>query len=191
VRRLLRDEGAQTTAIITRVWRAGGKDSRHMVSYRFAAGAADEIDGRSSAPAAIWKGLVPGGSLPVRYVPGRPEINHPAEWESSGAPVWLAWVLFPILAGPAVAFFILIRRQSRLLSEGRPAPGKVTEVKRADKAVIVKYEFSLLSGALMKGKSGGGRRPPGIGSVVCVIYDPDNPRRNAIYPMPLVKLMRS
>src|SRR6266536_2441971 len=71
VRRLLSEQGAQATAIITRVWRTGGKDSRHMVSYRFAGGAADEIEGRSSTPAAIWKGLAPGGSLPVRYVPGR------------------------------------------------------------------------------------------------------------------------
>jgi hypothetical protein len=67
----------------------------------------------------------------------------------------------------------------------------VTGVKRADKAVFVLYEFQLLSGTVMKGRSNGGRRTPGVGSPVCVLYDRDNPRRNAVYPLCLVKLMRS
>src|SRR5215813_4350865 len=34
----LEEQGVQTTAVITRVWRSGGKDSKNMVAYRFSAG---------------------------------------------------------------------------------------------------------------------------------------------------------
>ena len=47
----------------------------------------------------------------------------------------------------------------------------------------------LLSGAVRKGHSSANKRSvPAVGSVICVIYDPDNPRRNAVYPFSLVEL---
>ena len=191
-RSLLRQEGVATTAVITRLWGTGGKDNRHMVQYRFAAENRD-VEGKAQAPFRIWKGFVTGAGIPIRFVPAQPEVNHPSEWELSQVPMWVALLPGGILLLPSVVFFILIRKQMRLLSEGRPAPGTVTRIKRTDKAVIVYYDFTLLSGAVMKGRSGGGRWRPalGVGSPVCVLYDPENPRRNAIYPMPLVKLMRS
>jgi hypothetical protein len=30
--------------------------------------------------------------------------------------------------------------------------------------------------------------PPAEGAPICVLYDPENPRRNAIYPLSLVRL---
>jgi len=38
---------------------------------------------------------------------------------------------------------------------------------------------------------GQSRLPPAIGAPICVLYDPENPRRNAPYPLTLVKLTRS
>jgi hypothetical protein len=182
--RLLNERGVDATAVITRVWRDGGEDDRHMVSYRFDAG-----DGKAEAPARIWKSLKAGGPLAIRYVPGRPQINHPAAWAVSRAPMLLAYLVGAILWMPAMVFVILIRKQMRLLSEGRPAPGVVTRIKRSDKAVTVYYDFKLLSGASMKGRSSGGRRLA-VGSPCCVLYDPENPKRSAIYPLSLVKLAR-
>lgn len=185
---LLDQQGVVTTAVVTRIWRNGGKDERHMVSYRFAA-ASREIDAEVSAPRRVWTGLHGGDSLAVRYVPSRPEINHPVAWKSSRAPGWLGWVIAPIIILPSLLLWSLIRRQWLLLAEGRPAPGIITRLKRSDKQMVAEYEFRVLSGALMKGRSGTGR-PPAIGSQVCVLYHPDNPRRNALYPMPFVKLQR-
>ena len=190
LREQLRREGTETSAVVTRVWREGDKEETRMVAYRFTADGR-EIDGRSSAPSAIWRGLKKGSPLAVRFVPGHPEISHPAGWEKSVTPIWLAFLAGgSLLLAPAI-FAAMIRKQSRLLSEGRAAPGVVTGVKRSENAAFVLYEFQLLSGAVMKGRSNGGRRRPGIGSPVCVLYDRDNPRRNAVYPLCLVKLMRN
>jgi len=186
----LRSEGRETTAVITRVWRSGKDGADHMVAYRFSV-AEEETQGRSSAPARIWRGLEAGGTLAVRYVPSNPKVNHPVEWKAEILPRWLPFVLMPPFWIPAAIFTVAIRTQTRLLAEGRPAQGTITGVKRRDKAMVLTYEFHVLSGALVKGKSNAGRRPPLIGSEVCVLYDPENPRRNALYPLQLVRLQRS
>jgi hypothetical protein len=49
------------------------------------------------------------------------------------------------------------------------------------------YEFPILSGAIAEGKSGPCKNPPVIGSTIPVVYDPENPRRNAPYPFALVR----
>ena len=186
---LLIRQGVETTAVIARVWRTGDKDERHMVSYRFTAGDR-EWTGEVSAPRLIWTGLRSGDPLSIRYVPGQPRVNHPTRWPSSHTPNWLPWLMLGVFSWPVLLFWALIRRQERLLSEGRPAPGVITRLKRTDKQVVAYYDFTLLSGQVMKGKSDA-RLQPGVGSQVCVLYLPDNPRRNAIYPLQFVKLERS
>jgi hypothetical protein len=52
----------------------------------------------------------------------------------------------------------------------------------------IHYEFPLLSGGIAKGKSGPTRRLPAIGATLCVIYDRENPSRNAPYPLEMAKL---
>jgi hypothetical protein len=190
-RDLLRDQGLVTEATVLRVWRSGGEDSEHRVRYSF------EVRGREilashSAPSAIWRTLEEGSRLPVRYVPANPAINHPTAWNPGVVP-WFIALLVPLMfLGMAGLMTFLIRGQWRLLSEGRPAPGIVTGYRKSDKAVSVLYEFRLLNGATRKGRgTAGGRRKtlPPIGSVVCVLYDPENPRRNGLYPFPFVRLV--
>jgi hypothetical protein len=189
-RQLLHDEGRAATARIMRLWRDGKDSSEHMVGYRFPAETGD-VEGRARVPAKIWKELQAGGTLAVRYVPSQPKINHPADWPMNVIPRWLGLLLTPLFWIAPTIFALVIRRQMRLLTEGRPAQGIVTSVKRTDKAMQISYEFRLLSGATAKGKSTAGRRPPAVGSAVCVLYDPENPRRNALYPLQLVRLQRS
>ena len=43
---------------------------------------------------------------------------------------------------------------------------------------------------MASGKSCASSKPPALGSVVTVVYDPDQPRRNAVYPFSLVKPAR-
>jgi hypothetical protein len=54
----------------------------------------------------------------------------------------------------------------------------------------IKYTFPLLSGAIAKGKSDAPRKPPAIGSVICIVYDPDRPQRSRSYPFPFVRTAR-
>ena len=185
-RTLLRDQGIAADAVVTRVWRGGGKEDEHRVTYRFA------YDGKIYSrtvrtPVSIWRTLAPGADLPVRFVPSRPTISHPVAWPSTGLPSWFPYLLAAMVTVPAFLLPIPVRREARLLAEGRPAPGRVTGFKKADKAIRVLYEFRLLNGALVKGKVNRSK-PPIEGATVCVLYDPENPRRNALYPLSLVRL---
>jgi Protein of unknown function (DUF3592) len=182
----LHEEGVETSAVVTRVWRDGGKENRRMVAYRFSAGDR-ELIGHSSPPRDIWDTLHEGDPLPIRYVPGKPEINHPTGWETPPMPTWLPWLMAGMFIWPGIMFWSMIRRQSWLLAEGRPTPGTVTAIRRG-KQVAAVYEFKLLSGEVHKGRAMVNRPIPTVGDRVCVLYDPDNPRRNALYPLQLVKL---
>jgi hypothetical protein len=187
-RQLLRDQGVPATASIVRVWRARNKDNTPYMAYSF------DVDGRSftqsdRVPRHIWSSLQTGASLPIHYVPGDPAVSHADAWDPHVTPTWLAMLIPAMLACLALAVWLTLRRQWRLLLEGRPAPGIVTGAKRTDKTVSIKYEFRLLNGSVVKGKSSVSRRAvPAIGSPVCVLYDPANPARRALYPLPLVKL---
>jgi hypothetical protein len=84
--------------------------------------------------------------------------------------------------------------QRRLLANGRAALGHVTshsaEHHGTHGAKLGKkfhYEFQLLSGATGKGAAGPSKNPPAIGGTICVLYDPETPRKNAPYPLSLVR----
>ena len=187
-RQRLDREGVPAPGRIERLWRSGEKSETLNVSYRFQI-QGSERQGSSAAPSKIWRTLRIGDAIEVRYVPGAPSINHPAAWRMQVTPFWLAF-LIPAIAGLFAYLMVFqVRRRWRLLMEGRPAPGIVTKIRRTDKQTAVYYDFRILSGAVRKGRSGARKRSaPAVGSVVCVLYDPENPRRNAVYPFPFVKL---
>ena len=58
---------------------------------------------------------------------------------------------------------------------------------RKSKSIVLLYEFQLLDGTNVKGRSDV-RKVPAEGTALCVLYLPDNPRRNALYPLSLVRL---
>jgi hypothetical protein len=187
--RLLQEQGVNTDARITRVWRSTGKDQQHLVSYRFTV-QEREYAARKGVPSRIWQDLRAGSSLPVRFLPSNPKVNHPTGWDDTPMRPWVAYLVSGELVAIALVLAILLRKQVRLLTEGRPAPGIVTGHRRTRSGTVIRYEFALLNGATAKGR-GQSRRPPAIGSQVCVLYDPENPRRNAPYPLCLVRLTRS
>ena len=85
----------------------------------------------------------------------------------------------------------LLRRQRYILAEGRIAPGIVTEVKNkqsqhGERHVAV-FEFPLLSGGVGKGHTIPEKKNYFVGQKVNVVYLPDEPSKNAVYPMGLVK----
>lgn len=187
--RLLRDQGVSTDAVVTRLWRGRDDERTPWVAYRFTSRGRG-YEGRAKAPLRIWQGLAEGSPLPVRLLPGNPARNHPTGWPDKPMPPWLPYLLAAILASASCLCALALRRQQRLLSEGRPAPGVVTGRKKTKDGEMVYYEFALLSGAVAKGRGGPVKRPPAMGGPVCVLYDPDNPRTNALYPLSLVKLTK-
>jgi hypothetical protein len=187
--RLLQEQGVNTDAQITRLWRSTGKDQQHLVSYRFTVQEREYV-ARKGVPPRIWQTLRTGSSLPVRFLPSNPKVNHPTGWDDTTMPFWVPYLVAGELAVIASLLTFLLRRQMRLLTEGRPAPGIVTGHRRTRGGTVIRYEFVLLNGATANGR-GKSRRPPAIGSQVCVLYDAENPRRNAPYPLCLVKLTKS
>ena len=187
--RLLLEQGANTDARITRLWRSGGEDQQHWVSYRFTV-QERAYETRKTVPARIWQKLTVGSSLPVRFLPSNPKVNHPSGWNDTPMPPWVPYLVSLALVVAAWGCTIRLRTEMRLLTEGRPAPGTVTGQRRTKDGTVIRYEFQLLNGATAKGR-GQTRRPPAIGSQICVLYDPENPRRNAPYPLSLVKLTKS
>ena len=187
--RLVRQQGVAANAIVNRVWKAPDKEATPMVSYRFAA-PGGEFFGQSAMRSGAWRGIHPGDQLTVLYLPSRPEVNQPSEGVPSPPPEWLAWFASLMFLLPAFMFWFLISSQRRLLVDGVAAQGVVTQIRRG-KQTSVRYEFKTPSGDTVKGRCDVSRRNlPQPGAPVCVLYNPDNPRRNSIYPMQMVKLRR-
>jgi len=188
--RLLADQGVRTTAQIARVWRTGGNgknrnaEARNRLTYTFEH-AGQRYSHSTQAPYEIWRHLQAGQSLEVKYVAERPEISHPVDWGGRPLAPWAAYLVGGLLMMMAPLFLLPLRYQYLLLAEGKPAPGRITEIKKTDKTMLVKFEFRLLNGATARGKTNVGKAPK---EPLCVLYEPDNPRRAALYPMSLVKL---
>jgi hypothetical protein len=188
--RELRAGGVVVKATVTRHWRTSGKDSERRIAYEF------QYEGsiyRSSvkAPKSIWARLDVGSPIDVRFLPGRPERNHPADWEKSDMPFWLPPALAVLLVALGVLFAFVVRRQIRLLSEGRAAPAMVIGYRNSQHGQkALKYEFPLVEGGVGKGSGHPTRKPVAVGSTITVIYDRDNPKRNSPYPMEMVRVVR-
>ena len=184
----LRAAGVEVEGVITRHWRTGGENDTPKVAYEFRYDG-HTYHGSSNAPRRIWRSQAVGSPITVRFVPSHPELNHPAEWEKHGMPKFLSGLISGSLVFLAALMVFLIRREMRLLSEGRAAPGLVTKVSRVKNGHLVRYEFRTLNGEVVKGR-GESRRAPAVGATICVVYDRDNPRRNATYPLKLVRVDR-
>jgi hypothetical protein len=187
-RATLRAAGAEIEGMVTRRWRDGDKSETPRVAYEFQYGG-HTYHGSSGAPRRTWDSLAVGSPLTVRFVPANPKLNHPAEWETDVLPKFLPGVISAILVLLGGLIVFAIRRESRLLSEGRPAPARVTKVTRVKNGHMLRYEFRTLNGEVVKGR-GHSRRAQPVGVTLCVVYDRDNARRNEPYPFNLVRVDR-
>jgi hypothetical protein len=183
-------DGLVVDAVVTRHWQSGGEESRHRIGYEF------QHDGRTYAgagklPKRTWARLSVGSPVSVRYLPEQPQRNQLADARNSGMPLWFPPGLSVLLVAGALLLVWLIRRQMRLLSEGRPAVARVVKHTSGQHGKSFTYEFPVLGGGTRKGSSGAEvRKPPAVGATLCVIYDRDNPGHNSPYPLSLVRVMR-
>jgi hypothetical protein len=168
-----------------------GDDEGGRIEYRFLLGTAWR-DGRGNLSPERRRGLRPGAPIEVRYLPDDPNVHRLNGARYSGLPVPVSFVVSVGLALAGAACLILVARQRWLLSEGRVAPGIVTSRKshkssHETKSERVQYEFALLNGSTATGKATFHKSPPAVGSVVCVLYDPERPGRSAVYPFSFVR----
>ena len=181
----LRRDGSETVGEITRLWHPGRHGFR--ISYTFTANQSS-FSGKADVPQKLRNSLREFGSLPIRYLPANPAINHPAAWEDLRPRIWVLiypWLLcLPILivATQAIAFAINLRNERRLLAEGALAAGVITRCRyRSRGGIRVKYEFQTQDGRMSTGSGSAASRCK-VGSQVWVIYLPQDAQRNLPYP---------
>jgi hypothetical protein len=184
--RLLKEQGAETQATVIRLWRGGGKDRPYRLTYQF------EVQGRvfhrdSGASRRIWESLTEGSPLRVRYLPADPKLSHPADWESQQIPAWVPLMVPAAFASYTLIIILMLRKQRRLLEDGRAAPAVIYKVSATKGGKSVRYNFRSQAGTLEKGSGLMARGLAQNGSVVTIIYDPEKPSRNAPYPFKMVR----
>ncbi len=186
--RALVEEGVTATGEVTRLWSSG--DDRRRVAYRFLVDER-EYSGRARVSDARRRTLDVGSPFAIRYLPANPQVHDLGGTPRGTMPVWLPFVVAPLIAGTGLLCLLAIGRQRRLLTDGRVAPAVVTGLRkhRTQHGThrSLTFRFPLLSGAVASGKSGASSKPPAVGSVIYVVYDPERPSRNRPYPMPLVR----
>jgi len=184
-------DGRQIQGEVTRLWRGGGKSPDYRVAYKFTVDGQDHT-GHATIRPAYWESLGLQQPIAIRYLPSDPSHSFPAANPPGPMPYWLPFLLGGFFGACGIWMPFTVRRQRRLLEGGRPAPALVTRLRkwntREGVQYTVYYQFSLPDGGVTKGRASGQRKPTPEGSVICVLYDPDNPRRSAPYPLCMVKL---
>jgi hypothetical protein len=173
----LRDEGSEIVGEIKRLW-SSGRGSTHMVSYEFTANNV-AFTGQSSVPTDRRHELRVGDPLRIRFVPANPATNRPADWEESALDSSLTF-LIPIVPGVfGVVLLSQLRWQRRLVAEGLPAAAVVTRCYRGSRGSRwIDYQFRAEDGRVGEGTDNVRLE---VGTAICVLYLPRNPRRNQRY----------
>jgi len=178
--------GISAEAIIENLRVRQQKDPKFFVRYSFRAGSRVE-QAELEVARAIYERLRVGDKLPIRYLESDPAVHQLPGYSSEPFPEWGAVVLGTFVSIGGVLLLWPLSRQRRFVSEGRAATAVVTDSKRirgdAKKREVFRYEFKILSGALREGKSSAVQKAPAVGSQIVVLYDPENPKRNAPYPL--------
>jgi hypothetical protein len=178
----LRYHGDESVGRVTDIWTA-----RRRVSYSFSVDRIT-ITGKSEMPTDMLRSLQLGDSLPIRYIPANPNINHPAAWDDP--PYSTFWLLY-LPATPMFIGLMLVRRfpvQRQLAMKGIAVRGCIEKTVWNGPSKgqgHANYTFKNTNNDEVE-----------IGScpsdyiyradLTCwVLYLPTNPRSNEIYPFPI------
>lgn len=183
----LRLNGSEASGQVTSK-RTGRLFGTH-VSYTFAVDKA-VYGGVAKTPIGIWDRLHETDSLPIRYLPANPSVNHPLAWEDSTlSGLWL------LALGAGLAFFglLIVRKfplQRRLAIEGIAVSARIAEREWQGPSrgqISVDYTFKNENDEIEMGSC----RidfPPKAGSKTCVLYLPTDPSRSGIYPLEFFRI---
>ncbi len=186
--------GTTTAAEVTRLWRGSDDSKTPWVAYRFDVNGS-VYTGQARVGKQKWQSLHVGSEIDVEYLPDDPGRHRLAGSGRDGMPAWLPLLVGLSLAMGGVLMMAVLNRQRRLLANGRPAPALITRVRKHHSSHggshrAVYYTFPQLSGSLATGKSDSAKKTANVGDVLCIVYDPDRPRHNQPYPVPLVRVRR-
>jgi len=191
--RLWRLGAVEMEGRITRLWSQKGEHPKYWVAYQFSAGTQIR-EGRAQISRSLWNRLEAGRAVPVRYLPSRPAVNYPFDNSPGTMPRFVPYLAAIVLAVSGSVVFFFLRREWRMLSEGRAAAGLVTRHSKMHRGshghklgVSAYYQFAQLGGSISEGHTDPREKAPAVGSTVCVLYDPEDPRRNVLYPLSLVR----
>jgi len=188
-------QGLETQAAVTRLWEVRGRFHSYYVAYRYTV-TRQAYEGHNLIAWQHWRSLQVGAPIAVRYLASDPTYVYPAADPPTHSPAWE----FPLMVSTAFAvvgawLLWMLWRQSYLLANGDTAPAAVTRcvatpTGRGGVTYRYTYEFRLPGGGtrqetLYTSLSDG--KPPDEGSVICILYLPNNPRRNRPYPLDFVK----
>ncbi|HET8547223.1 MAG TPA: DUF3592 domain-containing protein [Bryobacteraceae bacterium] len=184
----------ETAATVTRIQRIRGEGRRVRIEYSYAVGGRQytaRVKLRARDPVAAQARQ--GESILVGYLQSRPERSWLVGHEPPRPPPLWVGPLVALAAGiGAVAIWLGVRRQIRLLEQGRGACARVVETRkitdRQANATRVQYEWTLLSGARRRGHYQTPGKPPAVGAFIPIVYDPERPERRAVYPLRLVRV---
>lgn len=170
----------------------GGDDAKLALTYQYEAGGVTR-SGWARLSYSRWRRLKAGMTVGVAYRTSEPSTSWVVGAEPKGMPM-LAAVLAPLsllVVAPLLAW--QVRRQRRLLEEGRPALATVTAKRKVSSQhgshVSVEYEFETMAGTRRKGRYRAQRKAPEVGEKLLVVYHPDEEKWSAKYPLPLVRVM--
>jgi hypothetical protein len=181
--------GGQVTSMRNRNGKNGG---RSTVGYQYTVNG-QEYTGSRTVRRPDREQYRVGSPIAVWYLPSEPQ----ASWMDGDVPrvqsAWPGLAIFAACGIAAVLLMLLIKRQSNLLTYGRPALAVIRKVerKKSDKGSYwrVQYEWTLLSGATRQGHyTTHGKTPPVVGATIPIVYDRDQPTRNRKYPLSLVAI---
>jgi hypothetical protein len=180
-RSALRQDGIEVLGEITSLKRAGrGPD---VVKYTFTANDGI-VSGMANVPPALMRDLAESTVINIRYLPSTPAINHPAAWEWSLSSEWLAIFMLMGFLTACIVTSTVFYRERKLLGWGKPVTGIVTNCRVSGRGIIsIEYEFRTETGVQVRG-SGNSPDQQETGAGICVLYLPENPRRNLPYPVP-------
>lgn len=146
--------------------------------------------GKARVPKQLLHTVEDSKTLPVRYLPGNPALNHPAAWKGSMPSDRKTFLIFfGILALFGVGLLVSLFGERRLLAKGTPVLAMITSCQPASNGVgfVVKYAFSAGGRPLREGNGWLEKRQE-VGAKTWVLYLPQKPRQNHTYPMLNVRL---
>ena len=176
--------GVETTSEITRVWLEGRTTRTGVprVSYNFEANGTT-VMGEAEVPKRLLQSVEESKTLPVRYLPGNPAVNYPADWTPPAVPTrGMLIISLIVMVAADVAGLLVLWRHAQLVAQGIPVHAVVTRCSRVGwSGYRVRYEFRTSEGVAMRGVGRCGSTQE-IGAKIWVLYWPENPRRSCPHP---------
>jgi hypothetical protein len=183
---LLRSNGRNVVGEVTGFSRPShGPTSVH---YKFAFDGVNYFGAAEEPEAKPETSLNKADKIFVRFLPSNPAVNHPCAWEWSLATGWV-WVAFQVFFwGVGGIALVFLCRDRTLARKGNVATGIVTNCVPTDRSFHIEYEFRTADGTPMKGNTDR-KEQHERGTRVWILYMPQRPRRNDLYPLLLFDVL--